>query len=745
MNPAFFLRRRGLGAYLALAFAILSGLLTLILVAVIGVTASDQVRTDIGANLAELAAQSADKVDRGMFERYREIELLSRRFSAADQAAGRAMLDDMRTSFPYYAWIGATGIDGRVLVATDGLLEGADVSARPWYRNAQRQVHIGDVHEAVLLAGLLPETTGDPRRFVDIAFPYLGSKAQPAGVLGAQLSWEWAAEVAGSVIEPGDGPQVLVVNASQVVLLGPAQLQGQRLETGSARASGDGSTIETWPDGREYLVGYSAGNGHADYPGLGWKVLVRQDAQSAFAPVSVLQKRVFWSGALVAVLFSLFGVWMARHISRPLEALSAAAANLEQGRSTVIPEMPDQFSEVRTLSTSLASLMMTLQVKEAALTWLNQTLEERVEGRTTELALALADVREAEARVHGILDASQDAFIAFGLDGTISDWNLAAEKMFGMTKHEALGQSVTQAIVQPHLRQRLIRTIAAVDAEGNSAFASGRLELLVSDRNGREFYVECSIGWAGNADSGFFCSFLHDISERKQVEKMKAEFVATVSHELRTPLTSIRFSLNMLADGSMGVFDPDVQKLLDIANDSCERLVRLINTILDIEKIESGQIAYHFVAQPLRPLVEAAMASMRSFALQFDVTLRLEDDGSAPQAAVDVDRLTQVVVNLLSNAAKYSPRGGEVVVRLETRLDTVRLSVSDHGDGIPVAFRSRVFEKFAQADSSNTRTRDGTGLGLSICRQLVRAHGGQIHFTSSYGEGTTFHVDLPLA
>ena len=741
MNRAFTFPRPGLRTCLALAFATLSGLLTLILVAVIGVTASDQVRTDIGASLAELSAQAADKLDRGMFERYREIELLSRRFSAADQAAGRAMLDDMRASFPHYAWIGATGSDGRVLVATDGLLEGIDVRARPWYRRAQQQVHVGDVHQD----GPLPATGSAPRRLVDLAFPYLDRKGAPAGVLGAHLSWQWAAEVASSVVEPDDGLQVLVLDAGERVLQGPAELLGQRLASGSARAAGNGTTLETWPDGRQYLVGYAAGDGHADYPGLGWKVLVRQDAESAFAPVAVLQQRVLWSGVLVALLFSLLGVWLARYLSAPLAALSEAAANLEQGRRCVMPALDGPVKEVRMLSNSLASLMMTLEVKEAALTWLNQTLEERVEGRTAELASAVADVREAEARVHGILDASQDAFIAFGVDGTIRDWNLAAEKMFGMTKHEALGQSVTQAIVQPHLRERLMRAIAAVDADGNSALANGRLELLVSDRNGRAFDVACSIGWAGNADSGFFCSFLHDISERKQVEKMKAEFVATVSHELRTPLTAIRFSLNMLADGSMGVFDPDVQKLLDIANDSCERLVRLINTILDIEKIESGQIAYRFVAQPMRPLVDAAMASMRAFALQFNVTLRLEDDGSAPQAAVDADRMTQVVVNLLSNAAKYSPPGGEVVVRLETRLDTLRLSVSDCGDGIPVAFRARVFEKFAQADSSNTRTRDGTGLGLSICRQLVRAHGGQIDFTSAYGEGTTFHVDLPLA
>jgi signal transduction histidine kinase len=273
-----------------------------------------------------------------------------------------------------------------------------------------------------------------------------------------------------------------------------------------------------------------------------------------------------------------------------------------------------------------------------------------------------------------------------------------------------------------------------------------RLERIVVNRDGVEFPIELTAGLAGTTQTAFFSVFLHDISERKKVERMKDEFVSTVSHELRTPLTSISASLSLLADGMAGELPADIKSLVDIASQSCERLVRLIGDVLDIQKIEAGNVALALVTQPLLPLLDQALAAMQAYALKAGVALARECEPGAEGlvARVDLDRMTQVLTNLLSNAVKFSERGQAVTLRLAANGERARISVIDHGCGIPEQFRPRVFQRFAQADSADSRQKGGTGLGLSICKSLVEEHGGAIWYDSD-GEGTRFHVELPLA
>lgn len=752
--PAF-LKRRGLGAYLALAFATLSALLTLLLVEVIGVTAGDEVRRNIGEGLAELALQTSDKLDRGMFERYREVGLIAQRFDPGagpqDLARARSFLDSLQATYPYYAWIGAASVDGKVMVSTKGMLEGADVSRRPWFTHALKGNYAGDVHEALMLGRLLPNPTSEPLRFVDVAAPYNGRDGKPAGVLGAHLSWQWAREVEQSIIAPNLvhlRVESFILDKAGAVLLGPPGMAGHKLALPSidaARRQGSGFRVETWPDGKQYLVGFSKNKGYASFPGLGWSVLVRQETGTAFGPVQLIQRQVLWSGIAVALGFALLGAVIAARISRPLTALTEAAGRIEQGEALAIPEYGADYIEVRELARSLSSLLAKLRQKEMDLQDLNLTLEKRVDLRTMELARALDGVKASEARLHTIIETVQDAFVGVDLRGLVTDWNSSAENMSGWSKAEALGRPVAELLIPPRFRAGFNAALVRFGQDRDNPFIHSRRERLVLDRGGREFPIEISIGLAGGGDQVFFGAFLHDISDRKKIERMKNEFISTVSHELRTPLTAIRLSLGLLTSGAAGQFEPDVKRLLDISQESCERLVRLINDILDIEKIESGNMTFHLLPQALLPVVEAAVEATRSYALPFQVALEVEHDGSAPRVALERDRITQVVVNLLSNAVKFSPPGGTVQIRVARDGATARLSVTDHGAGIPAEFQGRIFQKFAQADSTDTRQRSGTGLGLAICRQLVGAHGGQISFSTEAGVGTRFEVELPLA
>jgi signal transduction histidine kinase len=234
-----------------------------------------------------------------------------------------------------------------------------------------------------------------------------------------------------------------------------------------------------------------------------------------------------------------------------------------------------------------------------------------------------------------------------------------------------------------------------------------------------------------------------DISERKRLDRLKDEFVSMVSHELRTPLTSISGALGLLMEDAGGRLPDTAMQLLAIAHTNSERLVRLINDILDLQKIEAGQIAFHLRYVGLRTVVEQTIEANHAFAEGFGVRIRLEEGSCKGEVMADPDRLAQVLTNLLSNAIKFSPPGGEVVVAIARHGGEIRVSVRDHGAGIPEEFKSRMFEKFAQAGSSDGRQRGGTGLGLSIARQLIDQHGGRLGFEAARGGGTVFYFDLP--
>jgi signal transduction histidine kinase/CheY-like chemotaxis protein len=237
---------------------------------------------------------------------------------------------------------------------------------------------------------------------------------------------------------------------------------------------------------------------------------------------------------------------------------------------------------------------------------------------------------------------------------------------------------------------------------------------------------------------------IRDITERQKVERLKHEFISTVSHELRTPLTSIRGSLGLIAGGMVGEFPPQAKTMLDIAYKNSERLVLLINDILDIEKIESGQMSFNLQPLELLPLVEQALEANRAYGDQYKVKFVLGTTLPQLKVKTDSNRLMQVLANLLSNAAKFSEPGDTVVVAMARQGQDVRVSVTDHGPGIPKEFQERIFQKFAQADASSTRQKGGSGLGLSIAKAIIERSGGRIGYETASGVGTTFYFDLPV-
>jgi PAS domain S-box-containing protein len=333
-------------------------------------------------------------------------------------------------------------------------------------------------------------------------------------------------------------------------------------------------------------------------------------------------------------------------------------------------------------------------------------------------------------------DMSVELLCIAGVDGYFKELNPAWTKVLGWTLPELMARPYVE-LVHP-------------DDRGVTGGEQQRLRMggMVMDFENRYLAKDGSyrwLAWRATAvvERGLVYAVARDIHEQKRTEQLKNDFVSVVSHELRTPLTSIRGSLGLIAGGVTGELPEKARALVQIAAKNCERLVRLINDILDVEKIESGQMGFRLAPVELRALAESAIEGNRAYAEGYGVTLRLAAAVAGARAWADADRLLQVITNLISNAVKFSPRGGEVEVEVSRGAGEVRVAVTDHGRGVSPEFRQRIFQKFAQADSSSTREKGGTGLGLSISRAIVERHQGRIGFTSEPGVATAFFFDLP--
>jgi PAS domain S-box-containing protein len=367
---------------------------------------------------------------------------------------------------------------------------------------------------------------------------------------------------------------------------------------------------------------------------------------------------------------------------------------------------------------------------------LRRSLEDRVRRRTAELA-------RLEKRHRSILDAAGEGIYGLDIDGRIVFANPAAGAALGYTVEELLGEDshalfhhrLPDGGAYPRTECPMLRALEA------GTLHSGEDEWFVR-RDGTSFpiaFTAASVHEDGER-IGVVVVF-RDITERRAVERMKDEFVSVVSHELRTPLTSIRGSLGLLESGTVDTSLARGRRMVEIAVQNTDRLIRLINDILDLERMESGETVLRLEAVDLRRLVAETVAAMESMAAGAGV--RLDTSRVRGQAWADADRVQQVLANLLSNALKFSPAGGTVSVEAAPDGAEVVCRVRDEGPGIPASHLETVFGRFQQVDATSSRRKGGTGLGLAICRSIVEHHGGRIWAESAEGEGTTMVFALP--
>ena len=460
------------------------------------------------------------------------------------------------------------------------------------------------------------------------------------------------------------------------------------------------------------------------------------------------RRQLFFS--IMTVIFvsaMLLMIWLMvstkRVVLDPLTQLTTAADRIERGDFSAAHQTL-RSDEIGVLINSFAKMVQAVQLRER------------------ELALALSESRElasvtsesrrrleaAHTDLLATLETTPAALMIFNVDGSVRLRNRAATDVFGI---EPQG---------PELRRNYWSRFKRIAKDGTSipqdAWISARAlrgetvrneELEIHHPDGRVFPILAS-GAPLRNDLGEIIGAVvafQDIARLREVDRMKDEFVSIVSHELRTPLTSIRGSVQLVLDDPGSVPDEEHRQLLQIALNNCERLVRIINDILDVSKIESGNLALRKKAVNVTDLVRQSIDVVATPAHNAGVTLAVKMPATIRPVMVDPDRIVQALVNLLSNAVKFAPVNSTVSVTVTGSEHMVTIAVADHGEGIAPENLNRLFRKFQQVDSSSSRRKGGTGLGLAITKALVEQHGGRIFVDSELHKGTRFSFTLPTA
>ena len=438
---------------------------------------------------------------------------------------------------------------------------------------------------------------------------------------------------------------------------------------------------------------------------------------------------------LLFLLLGLLWLLMQRLVVRPLSRFSRQLETLpaEQYLQPIQLE-PVAVSEIASLQHSFVQLMQQVARSHAEVFQHNAMLEQRVAERTAQLS-------EQAQHTGAILAHIVDAVLSLDEQGVIHSCNPAAERIFAYPARAVIGQNVSLLI--PGLAATMANSGSIQDTPKIAALVGNTTEFSGRRQDGSDFALELAVSQITRQGQPMFVAMLRDISERKRIERMKDEFVSTVSHELRTPLTSISGALGLLAGGVLGELSAPAQEMVEVALSNSKMLASLINDLLDMDKLVAGKMRFDLQPYALAPLIREAIQANGQYGLERAVQI----DCVLPQqplwASVDPQRLQQALNNFLSNAVKFSPRQGHVEVRLALLGERLRISVRDHGQGIPEAFRGHIFQKFSQADGTDSREQGGTGLGLAITRELVERMGGAVGFDSIAGSGATFWLELP--
>ncbi|UST52375.1 ATP-binding protein (plasmid) [Comamonadaceae bacterium OTU4NAUVB1] len=731
-----------LGATLA---ALVLGV-SVVLAVLMATAAERQVLRQSASNLDALSRQLARELATGMdgFAQAAVTQSLQDRFRnpASSAASMRAALDDFVRANPAFAYAAVVEVgSARVLAANAGLFEGGSLAGRPSYEEGRRGLFVGDVHDAVRLAELLPPPdNGERLRFLDASAPIRDETGRIVRVFATHIGWQWTERLRNDIFGPlkaTSGVEALLVDsAGKVVLAATPDVPVGTVLGPVAGAPGEPSRLVDWPDGKSYLTVSASTVPHGAFPGFGWRVVARQPAALAAEAASHLRLAFMLAAIVLGCGGALLAWWATGRLLLPVRQLGLRATDTQW--ATVGATSPDGAgapSEVAGVQRAMARM---------ARTTLDQTEARRVSERQF---AALADSlpqRVFQTDPTGRVDYVNHAWAMAGVEAAVlihqpfeSLFHPASIAPLAAAWHRALGDGramslrcLLQPAGEPVGRWYDVNARPLADAAGGLRAWIGTLvdvHQIVTDAHD----VERALDLERTARA-----------EAEKLGQLRDDFLATVSHELRSPLNVIAGWSEILR--RKGQDNPTALKAAEVIRAHARQQAALIDDLIDITAVTAGKMVLDLEAVDLAAVAAEVVAAQLPSAQLKGIALRC----IAPQACTvrgDRRRVHQIISNLLGNALKFTDAAGSITVAVHRDARQGTLSVSDTGRGIDPLFLPHVFERMRQEDSSKTRRTGGLGLGLSIVQGLVALHEGTVSAASDGpGRGATFSVTLPL-
>lgn len=492
-----------------------------------------------------------------------------------------------------------------------------------------------------------------------------------------------------------------------------------------------GNTITTDYRGREVVASYR------HFPLTDWGLVVKIDSEEAFAPVDRLKMELIQVSSLILILFLLVAFMVSRSITEPLQRLAVGTQKIGKGEWDY-PLGIATGDEVEQLANAIKHMAQELKGLYAG-------LEEKVRERTSQLqqeketSERLAeDLRKFQLAVEN----ASDQIIITDADGHTIYANRGIETNTGYARDEVIGRNPGE-LWGGQMGKKFYRNMWKVIKDEKKIWEG---EVTNKRKNGETYIAALSIAPITNAEGQvrFYVGIERDVTLKKEVDRMKTEFISVASHQLRTPLSAIKWFTEMLISEDAGKLTAEQKKFLEQVYASNERMIELVNALLNVSRIEQGRIAIEPKPTDLAKLVEDVMMELQPKIESKRLKVALSRHAELPKVNVDPKLIRQVYANLLSNSVKYTPDGGEINILISRKGDEIISQIKDTGYGIPKDQQQRVFTKFFRGDNILKVSAEGTGLGLYIVKSVVQSSGGKIWFESEVGKGTVFWLTLPI-
>ncbi|MDX8387252.1 MAG: ATP-binding protein [Ghiorsea sp.] len=704
---------------------------------------TQQIEDRQGAAFERQAHNVAEMLDRGMFERFREMQVAAVLSDIQDPDVSidikRKVLERMQSSFNAYAWIGMCDAQGVGLVGTGKYLEGKTLSHRPWCTEGRTKPFVGDVHDALLLAKILPNPSGEDFYLVDVAAPVHAPDGSLLGVLCGHIFWDWAKDMLR--VPKSEGEESFLLSKDGLVLAGSLPQRSYLKEAApqtfkAIQAGKEGYVLETWTDGKTYLTGFATAGGYRDYEGLGWVALHRQDASLAFAPAYALQQRILIVGGVLGFFFVLLGWLQAGRIARPIQSMTQAAKEVATSNAEYLAPKIEGDDEVAHLSQAIHTMAnaLTAEIKERKLA-------------EDELRKISEAVRQAG-----------EAVIITDRQGVIQYVNPACCKITGYAENELLGK--TPALLKSD-KQDVNFYKELWDTVTKGEVWQGTL--IDRKKDGTDYPALMSVAPVLNEKDVIthFVSIQQDMTEYNQLEeqffqaqKMDAigTLVGGVAHDFNNILAGIMGN-TYLAQAKAGD-NAAVKDKLAATEELTYRAANIIKQLLTVARkgnVELKPVSFTSVIRDTMKLLSTSIPE--------NIVLEQSVTNEILLVNGDQTQLHQVLMNLVNNA-RDAVNGmqdpcltltveklaedcvlylGEDDVSIHKN-EWVHLSLKDNGHGVGKEDLVRLFEPFFTKKEKGK----GTGLGLAMVQSSVDTHGGYVDVESNKGLGTIFHLYFPL-